>query len=116
MMFPIRSIVASSNGVLFRKEQNSFHNGSDLLEMVGGNDNRFSCCFEFLEQGDKKLLVFGGEAVKAHQIATISAGPTPPWMFSNSSVVKSCKLFIAFLLSDFPICNDEDPHNKNPRK
>ena len=104
-MFPISSIVATCNGVLFRKEQNSFHNGSDLLEMVGGNDNRFSCCFEFLEQGDNQLLVFGGEAVKAHQIATISAGPTPPWMFSNSSVVKSCRLFMDFLLSDFSICN-----------
>ena len=115
-MFPIRSIVASSNGVLFRKEQNSFHNGSDLLEMVGGNDNRFSCCFEFLEQGDNQLLVFGGEAVKARQIATISARPTPPRVFSNSSVVKSCRLFIAFLLSEFSICHAQDPNNKNPRK
>ena len=58
MIFPISSIVASCNVVLFRKEQNLFHNRSDLLENGG---RKYQSFFLFWVLGTRRqsALVFG---------------------------------------------------------
>ena len=59
----------------------------------------------------------GYEKFATPEIATISARTnTVPWCFLILQLLEVVNCSLLFLLSDSPICNDEDPNNKNPRK